>query len=65
MRFTLDGKTFHVENGVPYAILGNNGTDYKPWTPGVGAHTLVVTPFGGADATGLAGVGVTVRFTVK
>ena len=65
VRFTLDGKPFHVENTAPYAIAGNTGDDYNAWTPALGAHTLVVTPFAGANASGLAGLGVTVRFTVK
>ena len=61
--FVLDGGT-RTENGAPYALAGNTGTDYAAWTPAVGIHTLVVTAYTSANRTGIAGPPVTVRFTV-
>src|SRR6185503_18837633 len=65
VRFNYDGNpNYKIENVVPYAIAGdaNNGSDYLPWTPSVGTHTLVVTPYSGGNATGTAGAGKTVTF---
>jgi N-acetylneuraminic acid mutarotase len=64
VRFTLNGQVLRTENTAPYTIAGDNGSDYLGWTPPVGTHTLVVTPFGGANGTGTAGTPVTVNFTV-
>lgn len=53
-----------VENGVPYSVAGDNGTDFLPWTPAVGAYTLTATPFTGANAGGTTGAALTIRFQV-
>jgi hypothetical protein len=63
--FALDGQVVKTENYAPYAIKGNNGPDYIPWTPTVGEHTLVVMPYSEAKGQGQAGQAVTVRFTVR
>ena len=58
--------TYRIETGAPYAIAGDNGgTDYLPWTPAAGGHTLVATPYSGANATGTAGTKLTIQFTVS
>jgi hypothetical protein len=62
--FTLDGVRIITENGAPYALKGNSGTNYYPWTPTVGSHTLTATPYSGADASGTVGTAKTVQFTV-
>lgn len=67
VRFAYDGNpTHHTENFQPYALAGDaaDGTDYLPWEPQVGDHHLTATPFSGAQATGVAGKPLTVRFTV-
>lgn len=70
VRFAVDGATKRVETYAPYSIAGESGTtagggpNYNPWTPAAGSHTLVVTPFAGANATGAAGTPATVKFTV-
>jgi hypothetical protein len=61
--FDLDGIT-HIENILPYAIAGDNQGDYNPWTPTVGMHTLVLTPYSGGDGTGQAGVPLAISFNV-
>jgi hypothetical protein len=65
VRFVLDGAVFSTENGAPYALAGNAGANYYSWTPSVGSHTLKITAYSGANATGTAGSTVTINFTVK
>ena len=65
VRFRLDGATYRMENGAPYALAGNNGADYYSWTPTVGAHTLVVTAYSDYSGAGTAGPSVTITFTVR
>jgi hypothetical protein len=64
VRFTVDGVLVRTENASPYTIAGDNGADILPWTIKPGTHTLVVTPFSGANGTGTAGAARTVSFTV-
>jgi N-acetylneuraminic acid mutarotase len=64
VKFVLDGRTFRVENGAPYAIKGDVNGDYLPWTPSIGNHTLTATPYTGDNATGTAGKGLTINFSV-
>lgn len=66
VRFQLDGRTTRVENHVPYLINGDakDGTDFLPWTPAVGRHTLVITPYSRADGKGTAGDPVQINLTV-
>src|SRR4051812_47023860 len=65
VKFTLDGKQLQVENAAPYTIKGDVDGDYLPWTPVVGSHTLVVTAYTAAGATGTAGPSATLKFAVK
>ena len=63
--FGLDGNTsFPTENIAPYAIAGDNNGDYNSWTPGVGQHTLTVTPYTKTNGGGTAGTALTVTFSV-
>jgi hypothetical protein len=62
--FKVDGVNFRTENGAPYAIAGNTGSNYDPWTPSLGNHTLVVTPYSGSNGSGTVGTPITVNFTV-
>ncbi|MGI4883622.1 MAG: PQQ-dependent sugar dehydrogenase [Janthinobacterium lividum] len=70
VRFAYDGNAnYRVENYVPYAIGGDNGTvnggpNYNAWTPAVGPHTLTGTPYTGGGTSGSAGTPLTVMFTV-
>ncbi|HEX8528393.1 MAG TPA: T9SS type A sorting domain-containing protein, partial [Cytophagales bacterium] len=67
VKFVLDGVT-KVENAAPYAWAGDSpkdgGTDYHAFTLAPGAHHLVVTPYGGPNATGTVGKAYTVDFQV-
>ena len=63
--FGLDANpSYRAENSAPYALGGNNGADYEPWTPAVGAHTLTATAYTQSQASGQAGPARVLRFTV-
>ncbi|HEX8914012.1 MAG TPA: FG-GAP-like repeat-containing protein [Humisphaera sp.] len=64
VRFDLDG-VVRTENLAPYALFGSRGDDVLGGAFAPGAHRLTATPFTGRSGTGAAGVGRTVRFTVK
>ncbi len=65
VKFAYDGNAaYRIENGAPYALAGNDGADYSPWTPAAGSHAVTATPYSGADATGAAGTVLKVSFTV-
>lgn len=65
VRFGVDGNSaYRTENSAPYALAGDSGGDYNSWTPSVGTHSVTATPWSGSGATGAAGTGVTIRFTV-
>ena len=53
--FKLDGVVFRIENAAPYALAGNNGADYYPWTPSLGGHNLTATAYPQANGQGTAG----------
>jgi len=61
--FALDGVKLHAENAAPYAVVGNDGGDYLPWSIQPGGHTLTVTPFTAMNCTGTAGQALTIHFT--
>lgn len=66
VKFELDGvANYHIENSYPYAIAGDNSGNFNAWTPGVGNHTVLVTPYTEPRGAGTAGIGLTVNFTVK
>lgn len=65
VRFNFDGNpAFRVENGAPYALAGDTSGNFAAWTPSLGTHTLVVTPYDNANGAGPRGVGRAVTFTV-
>jgi hypothetical protein len=63
VKFALDGNaSFRTDASAPYSIGGDNiWDDYQPWTPGLGNHTLTVTP---QTSGGTAGTPVTLAFSV-
>ena len=66
VRFALDGNAnFRTEGYAPYALAGDDDSNYISWTPSVGSHTLIVTPYTGANASGTAGTPITVEFEVQ
>jgi hypothetical protein len=63
--FDLDGRRVRMANSAPYALGGVSGTDYLPWMPTAGSHTLKVTPFRHPNLSGRAGAPKTISFTVS
>lgn len=65
VRFAFNGNpNYETQSGKPYTIGGDTLTDYWPWTPPLGHHTLTATPFTGSGASGTAGTPLSVTFTV-
>lgn len=68
VRFGLDRQSsFRVENSAPYALCADQGGDYPACPASVftpGAHQLTATAYTSAGASGAAGAGVLVNFTV-
>jgi hypothetical protein len=48
----------------PYALAGDNGGNYNVWTPALGGHTIVATPYSQSAAGGVSGTALAVSFTV-
>jgi hypothetical protein len=66
VRFSLDGVADSMtQSSAPYTLGGDGpGDDYLPWTPSLGSHVLIATPYTAASAGGTAGTPTTVNFTV-
>jgi CubicO group peptidase (beta-lactamase class C family) len=65
VRFSLDGNsTYRVENAAPYALAGDSGGNYNPWTPSVGSHSVGATPYTLSSGGGTAGTSKVITFTV-
>ena len=62
--FSLQGATFRTENVVPYALAGNQGSDYIDWLPSPGEYVLQATPFTQSGGGGSVGTALTINFTV-
>lgn len=52
------------ENGAPFTLFSNKGTDYFGWTPLAGHYTLTATPYSGPKATGVRGLPYSIYFNV-
>jgi hypothetical protein len=62
VQFTLDGVAGPIKTTAPFALATVNGTNYGAWTPTLGNHILVVTPFGAGSKQGIP---QTVAFSVS
>ncbi|GAA4323787.1 PKD domain-containing protein [Flaviaesturariibacter amylovorans] len=54
----------YIESTAPYALYGDAGGNYNPWSLGPGSYTLKATSYTGAHSSGTAGGSLTVRFTI-
>jgi len=65
VRFGYDGNAaYRTESAAPYALEGDSGGNYNPWTPSVGSHSTTGTPYDSAGGAGAAGTPLTITFTV-
>ncbi|MEM7102872.1 MAG: DUF5060 domain-containing protein [Bacteroidota bacterium] len=63
--FAYDGNpNFQTESVAPYALAGDNAGDYAAWTPTVGTHVLVATPYSLSGGGGVAGTSLSIQFVV-
>ncbi|MGV3556543.1 NHL domain-containing protein [Larkinella arboricola] len=53
-----------IDNGIPYALLGDKNGDYNAWTPSVGSYSLTGTTYTGSGGTGVTGTPLTLTFQV-
>ena len=66
VRFGFDANpNARTESNAPYALFGNNGSDYNAGTIGAGNHTLTGTPYTNKSAGGTAGTPLTISFTIQ
>lgn len=56
--------TFRTENSAPYAMFGDTGGDYLPFTFDTGSHSASATAYAGANGAGVAGPTNHVGFNV-
>lgn len=56
---------YKVENGAPYSIANNSGSDYFPWSIHNGQHVLLVTPYSKSNGTGTPGGTMQISITVR
>ncbi|WP_394748247.1 fibronectin type III domain-containing protein [Spongiimicrobium salis] len=52
VRFSVSDGTVVTENFAPYALAGNTGVDFHPWSLPLGTLTFTVEYFPGSNATG-------------
>jgi glucose/arabinose dehydrogenase len=65
VKFAYDANpSFRTESYTPYALASDENGDYFPWTPTLGAHTVVATPFTQQNAGGTQGTPLTLHFTI-
>jgi len=66
VRFGYDANAnYRTENVAPYALAGDNNSDYYVWTPTLGSHTVTARPYSADNAGGSAGALVSLTFTVE
>ena len=64
VKFGFDGNVnYRIESSPPYAIAGDSSGNYTPWTPTVGSHTIMATPYTDPNAGGTAGAALVSTFT--
>jgi hypothetical protein len=66
VQFALSGAAIHLstENVPPYALFSNQNGDYFAWTPALGAYVLTATPYKALAGGGVAGIALSIAFTI-
>lgn len=65
--FKLSGQQTltHIENGAPYSLFSNSGTNYYAWVPAIGSYSLTSTPYTLTSGAGTAGKSLSINFSVR
>ncbi len=64
VRFGLNNNLgFSLENVAPYALTGDDNSDYYGWTPNQDTYTLTATPYASDGGNGNAGTALTITIT--
>ncbi|QOV91957.1 hypothetical protein IPV69_11625 [Humisphaera borealis] len=63
--FYLNGKLVRTESVAPFAVGGNDGSDFFAWNLPAGNYTLTSVPYVNKGGTGTAGASRTVSFVVR
>lgn len=64
IRFKINGSTFKIENTAPFTLAGDNNGNYNRWNVSPGNYTLEAIPYSGSNASGSAGTGKSITFSV-
>ncbi|CAN5262099.1 hypothetical protein BH23BAC1_BH23BAC1_33480 [soil metagenome] len=66
VQFTLTGAQnyAHIENVDPYALFANSGNNFFSWKPALGNYHLTATPYSELNATGEAGIPLSISFSI-
>ncbi len=54
-----------LENNLPYAVFGDNGGDFNPWSPAPGDYTLITKAYNSGWATGALLTSDTLHFSIS
>ena len=66
LKFGYDAHgSFQIENIAPYAFAGDEFGNYAAWTPTLGEHTVIATPFSGQNTSGTLGTALIRKFTIE
>ena len=66
VQFDLNGEVaYRVENVPPYALLGDDSGNYKPWTPEPGLTEITATAFSQDRATGDSGDSLSLTLNIE
>jgi hypothetical protein len=60
----VEGAFKKIENAAPFALRGNAGKVYYPWSPSAGTYVINATPYTGKSASGTAGAVAKLNLTV-
>ncbi len=61
---SVEAGVSRIEGSVPWALLGNNGNTYTPWTPVVKTYSITASGYSASGASGTAGKPLTININV-
>jgi hypothetical protein len=64
VKFFQNEAPYSLENGVPFALAGDDNGDYREWIKSEGIYTIRAVPYALKDAMGTPGTSLSISFTV-